>query len=109
MTKLSTQEPLSDASNSDKQIKQKQVGKGKTPEEILSIIAKAVLWIGISVSVILILGATSEYFMDENIETGNSLLVSALYIAPMSIVSWAVLKVLCNISNNIREINEKIK
>lgn len=108
MTKLSTQETLSDVSNSYKQIKQKQVGKAKTPEETLSVIAKAVLWIGIATCVIFIIGGIDN-LTDFNETMGIIYIALGLFILVASIVTWAALKVLFNISNNLRQINQKTK
>ena len=76
-------------------------------EAILSLIAQASLIIGIIVSVILfVLGLKiCDYYR----EIGYSLLISTLVIMISSVATWGVLKVLCNISSNLHEINKKMK
>jgi len=75
-------------------------------EATLSLIAQASLIIGIIVSVILfVLGLKiCNYYR----EIGYSLLISTLVIMISSVTTWGVLKVLCNISNNLHEINKKM-
>lgn len=63
-------------------------------ENVLTIVAYLTLIVGIIASVIII--------KKEDIALGFGILIS-------SVVTWAVLKVLYNISNNLYEINKKMK
>lgn len=62
-------------------------------ENVLTIVAYLTLIVGIIASVTII--------KKEDIVLGFGILIS-------SVVTWAVLKVLCNISNNLHEINKKM-
>lgn len=64
-------------------------------ESVLIFIAYSILILGVMVSV----GLLGTGY---NIITAFSLLIS-------SVVTWSVLKVICNISNNLHEINSKMK
>lgn len=68
-------------------------------EKILAIIASITLWGGMIISVICIIGgiAAEEVFI----------LMSFIPVLLTTLVTWAIIKVLCNISNNLREINQK--
>lgn len=90
------------------------VSKGNTTrraEAILSLIAQAILIVGIIASIILLfVGAYMLLNMSEhNKELGILLLIYILYILPISITTWGILKVICNISNNLYEINKNTK
>lgn len=64
-------------------------------ENILGCIAILTLVLGIIGSIVILT------IMEEKL--------SALFCFISSIITWAVLKVLCNISNNLHEINKKMK
>ncbi|MFT0343736.1 hypothetical protein ACMSEJ_18605 [Bacteroides thetaiotaomicron] len=80
-------------------------------EAILSLIAQAILIVGIIASIILLLvGAYMLLNVSEhNKELGMLLLIYILYILPISITTWGVLNVVCNISYNLYAINKKMK
>lgn len=73
----------------------KKEKRSTSAEDILTIIAYATLVIGV-------LGF--YYFPKDN---GNITIAFCILIS--SIITWAVLKVLSNISNNLHEINSKMK
>lgn len=75
--------------------KQKKENKqSSNAENVLTIVANITLIVGIMVSIVII--------NKESTALG-------LGILAFSLVTWAVLKVLCNISNNLHEINSKMK
>ena len=80
-------------------------------EAILSLIAQAILIVGIIASIILLLvGAYMLLNVSEhNKELGMLLLIYILYILPISITTWGVLNVVRNISYNLYAINKKMK
>lgn len=98
----------------DQSQQQGGVSKGNTTrraEAILSLIAQAILIVGIIASIILLLvGAYMLLNVSEhNKELGMLLLIYILYILPISITTWGVLNVVCNISYNLYAINKKMK
>ena len=80
-------------------------------EAILSLIAQAILIVGIiASSILLLVGAYMLLNVSEhNKELGMLLLIYILYILPISITTWGVLNVVCNISYNLYAINKKMK
>jgi len=77
----------------------------KTPESVLEIVAKVTLWLGIIASGILsLLGLIIlvEYH-------DWSLFLLSLFLLPISVTTWAFLRVIANISNSLKEINQKTK
>lgn len=72
-----------------------------TAEIFLAHVNAIVLIIGILASVIL-LGAMT-------LGKGDYLLIASIGILIISIISWAVIKTFLNISNNLHEINSKLK
>lgn len=83
--------------------------KDSTPEHTLSVVVKVVLWVGIICSIVLIISGSSYLGRQSTSDLAISLLIPGILVLLSSIVLWAVLKVLCNMSNNLREINQKTK
>ena len=75
-------------------------------EIVLSIIAKATLILGIITAIILFFVGVKKY---PDYEISEMLIVWSIVMLTSSVITWAVLKVLCNISNNLHKINQKIK
>jgi len=75
--------------------------QNNSAEKMLKIIADVVLYIGIIASIILFLVAV--------IEEIYGLLLAILVVMPTSLVTWASLRVFVNISNSLKEINQKTK
>lgn len=42
-------------------------------------------------------------------EIGIELIIASIVLLISSVITWATLKVFCNISNNLQEINKKMK
>lgn len=91
---------------------------GRTPEDVLNTIAVWTLRIGLVFSALLIIGAFQNehprYHGGPIGPAGGSTiqegyLITGICLFLSSIVTWGVLKVICNISNNLREINKKLK
>lgn len=79
----------------------------KTPEMVLETVSTVVLWAGILVGVILFF--IGKYMIDNSEEAiSYALLITIIPTVLSSVVVWAVLRVLCNISNNLNEINKKL-
>ncbi len=80
-------------------------------EKTLTIISDIILLSGIILSILFFfIGMTKlDNHSSSDKDTGWFYLMAILYILPISIVIWSVLKVLCNISNNLKQINIKIK
>lgn len=79
----------------------------KTPEMVLETVSTVVLWAGILVGVILFF--IGKYMIDDSEEAiGYALLITIIPTVLSSVVVWAVLRVLCNISNNLNDINKKL-
>lgn len=77
-------------------------------ESVLKVIATLVLLVGVFASLVLAIMAANKLSIYDK-KTGYSLLTLAAQLLPSSVVIWAVAKVLCNISNNLHEINSKMK
>lgn len=75
-------------------------------EIVLSIIAKATLISGIIIAIIMFFVGVKKY---PDYEMSEMLIVWSIPMLISSVITWAVLKVLCNISNNLHKINKKIK
>lgn len=79
-------------------------------ESTLSIFAGLILALGILIFIALI--ALGIYAIDNSYEVdtyiGVLIIVGAVLIAFFLCVIWASIKVMCNISNNVREINKKL-
>lgn len=80
----------------------------KDAEKTLDLVAKLILQIGIAVSILLLLFGTYYYGVEWDEETAVPLLIASIPTFCFSIISWAILKVFCNISNTLKEINSKI-
>lgn len=75
-------------------------------ERTLSIIATIILYAGLAGGIVLILLAVMDFINYE----GNAVtyLLSGLSLVCLSVISATSLRVKCNISNNLRELNQKI-
>ncbi|MCS2582238.1 hypothetical protein [Bacteroides sp.] len=88
-----------------KGIDEEAIGKA---ESVLNIIAKATLILGTITAIIMFfVGAGVDKFSDY--EIGIELIIASIVLLISSVITWAILKVLCNISNNLHEINKKMK
>ena len=72
-------------------------------EKFLAVINGISLTIGIIASVALMFVAADSY------RNGGYFLLASVAILLMSLVSWAIVKVILNISNNLHKINSKLK
>ncbi len=77
-------------------------------EKTLALIAKLTLQIGIAASIALLLLGVYYYFIEWEEETGMALFVAVIPTFCFSVISWSTLSVFCNISNRLKEINDKI-
>lgn len=75
-------------------------------EKVLSGIATAILILGTLSAIILFFIGVDKY---SDYGIGITLMIWSVALLISSVVMWAVLKVLCNISNNLHEINKKMK
>lgn len=80
----------------------------KSAEKTLKAFANAILVIGIVACVVMLLGGVAQI---ADSEPGAGLYLIALIIPVLvgTLLQWAFITVICNISNNLREINQKIK
>lgn len=85
------------------QLDEEAIGKA---ESVLNIIAKAILILGTITAIILFFVGVDKY---SDYGIGITLMIWSVALLISSVVIWAVLKVLCNISNNLHEINKKMK
>ena len=77
-------------------------------EESLALIAKVIKGIGIFFAIIsLVIGIILVNDYEE--EIGTTLLIGTIPIFLFAITTSTLLKVICNISNNLKEINKKLK
>lgn len=88
-----------------KQVEVDEEAIGKA-EIVLNIIAKATLILGTIAAIILFFVGFDKY---SDYGIGITLMIWSVAILISTVVTWAVLKVLCNISNNLQEINKKMK
>lgn len=72
-------------------------------EKFLAIINGISLAIGIIAAIVLIFVALNSY------RNGGYFFLASVVILLMSLVSWAIVKVVLNISNNLHKINSKLK
>lgn len=75
-------------------------------ESVLNVIAIATLILGTPTAIILFFVGIDKF---SDYEIGITLMIWSIALLISSIFTWAVLKVLCNISNNLHEINKKMK
>lgn len=89
----------------------KQNEESLNPEKALNVIAKIILIIGVIMAILLFFvgGYLLSDVPEKNVDVGIILLTSIMYVLPASIVMWALFKVICNISNNLHQINSKMK
>lgn len=85
------------------EVDEEAIGKA---ENVLNIIAKATLILGTITAIILFFVGVDKY---SDYGIGGMLMIWSIALLVSSVVTWAVLKVLCNISNNLHEINKKMK
>lgn len=85
------------------EVDEEAIGKA---ENVLNIIAKAILILGTITAIILFFVGVDKY---SDYGIGITLMIWSVALLISSVVTWAVLKVLCNISNNLHEINKKMK
>lgn len=81
---------------------------GNGAEKTLKVFANIILVLGILASIILLLGGIAMVANYEP-ETGWPMIIAVLPVLFGSLVQWAFITVFCNISNNLREINRKMK
>ena len=86
-----------------KGIDEEAIGKA---ESVLNIIAKATLILG-TITAIIMFFIGADKFSDY--EIGIELIIASIVLLISSVITWATLKVFCNISNNLQEINKKMK
>lgn len=91
---------------SPKQVKVDEEAIGKA-ESVLNIIAIATLILGTITAIILFFVGVDKY-ADHEKRTGELLMIWSVALLISSVFTWAVLKVLCNISNNLHEIKKKM-
>lgn len=72
-------------------------------EKFLAVINGISLAIGIIAAIVLIFVALDSY------RNGGYFFLASVVILLMSLVSWAIVKVVLNISNNLHKINSKLK
>lgn len=76
-------------------------------EKTLSIVANIVLWMGIVSSIILFIVAIIYLDDYDTRDYGVMLLIAIIPSVLSTLIIWALLKVFCNISLNLKEINSK--
>jgi len=85
------------------------------PEKTLETIAQIVLWIGILAGIILFFIGVTSFNETRNAwgqvqqTTGWAQLFMSVWVILISVTSWAFLRVIANISNSLKEINQKTK
>lgn len=85
------------------EVDEEAIGKA---ESVLNVIAKATLILGTIAAIILFFVGFDKY---SDYRIGVTLMIWSVAILISAVVTWAVLKILCNISNNLQEINKKMK
>ncbi|MDC2163422.1 hypothetical protein [Bacteroides thetaiotaomicron] len=75
-------------------------------ESVLNIIAKVTLILGTIAAIILFFVGFDKY---SDYGIGIELIIASIVLLISSVITWAALKVFCNISNNLQEINKKMK
>ncbi|MDC2014287.1 hypothetical protein ABH007_18345 [Bacteroides thetaiotaomicron] len=86
-----------------KGIDEEAIGKA---ESVLNIIAKATLILGTITAIIMFFVGVDKF---SDYEIGIELIIASIVLLISSVITWATLKVFCNISNNLQEINKKMK
>lgn len=84
-----------------------QPAQPAAPESVLKTIAKVVMVFGVIISVALLIFGIYQI---DNYEQGMGFaaILSIIPILLSSVVTWALLRVFCNISTNIKEISDKL-
>lgn len=108
---LNTENIVSKApsSNNNEKNEIQQNPAEQKPEEALDAIASCTLILGIVASILLLIVGFAKIERHSTEILGWSSFIASAYLLITSIITWGVLKVLCNISNNLREINKKLK
>ena len=75
-------------------------------ESVLNVIAIATLILGTPTAIILFFVGVDKF---SDYEIGIELIIASIVLLISSVITWATLKVFCNISNNLQEINKKMK
>ena len=86
-----------------KGIDEEAIGKA---DSVLNIIAKATLILGTITAIIMFFIGVDKF---SDYEIGIELIIASIVLLISSVITWATLKVFCNISNNLQEINKKMK
>ena len=89
--------------NKKNKLDEEAIGKA---ESVLNVIAIATLILGTIAAISLFFIGVDKY---SDYGIGRTLMIWSVALLISSILTWAVLKVLCNISNNLHEINKKMK
>ena len=77
-------------------------------EQKVEKIAKIILIVGCVLGVLALFGFFSVISGNEK-ESALGEIFSTLGFSIFSVISWAILKILCNISNSLKDINNKMK
>ena len=85
------------------EVDEETIGKVKS---VLNIIAKVTLILGTIAAIILFFVGFDKY---SDYGIGIELIIASIVLLISSVITWATLKVFCNISNNLQEINKKMK
>lgn len=80
----------------------------KSAEKTLKAFANTILVIGIVACVVMLLGGIAQ-ISDSKPGAGLYLIALIIPVLAGALMQWAFITVICNISNNLREINRKIK
>lgn len=85
------------------EVDEEAIGKA---ESVLNVIAIATLILGTPTAIILFFVGVDKF---SDYEIGIELITASIVLLISSVITWAILKVLCNISNNLHKINKKMK
>lgn len=85
------------------EVDEEAIGKA---ESVLNVIAIATLILGTPTAIIIFFVGVDKF---SDYEIGIELITASIVLLISSVITWAILKVLCNISNNLHEINKKMK
>lgn len=85
------------------EVDEEAIGKA---ESVLNVIAIATLILGTPTAIILFFVGVDKF---SDYEIGIELIIASIVLLISSVITWATLKVFCNISNNLQEINKKMK
>lgn len=100
----------SQSNNTKKEISKNAYSVNPSAELIINILATVLLFLGIIVSAISIVGGIAYIDMGLGITAyGISIIAGGMIIFIVSIVQWAWFKIIINISRNLFNINEQLK